>query len=172
MEAVGPEVQRLLLLFHDLPHPLRGDTIIRSSPQHSIRPMTQHLSYALGLDRSALGVRWLIMVVILFGTIISAVGGTNSHGLASMATVLQVTRLSSDESHGHLHVNTGGESAMVSQSADTDHPHHGVDHSHDKAHALPVAWSSGAPQLPGWWGLVQPRIAVVQASRLERPPMG
>lgn len=134
--------------------------------------MTQHLSYALRLDRSALGVRWLIMVVMLFGTIISAVGGTNSHGLASMATVLHVTRLSSDESHGHLHVNTGGESAMVSQSADTDHPHHGVDHSHDKAHALPVAWSSAAPQLLGWRGLIRRWIEMVQASRLERPPIG
>lgn len=169
---MGPEVQRLLLLFHGLLHPLREVTIIPPLPQHSIRPMTQHPSYALCPDGSALGMRWLVMVVILFGTIISAVGGTNSHGLASMATALQVTRLSSDESHEHLHVNSGGESAMVSQSAETDLPHHGADHSHDKAHALPVAWSSAAPQLPGWRGLIRPWIEMVQASRLERPPIG
>lgn len=134
--------------------------------------MTQHFSYALRPDGSALSVRWLVMVVILFGTIISSVGGTNSHGLASIAPALQVARLSSDESHGHQHVNSGGESTMVSQSADTDHPHHGADHSHDKAHALPVAWSSAAPQLPRWRGLIRPWIEMVQASRLERPPIG
>ncbi|MDP3172064.1 MAG: hypothetical protein Q8M91_17165 [Polaromonas sp.] len=111
-------------------------------------------------------------MVILFGTIISSIGGTGSHGLAVIAAAHHVAPFSSDESHGHVHEDSGGELAMVNQSAGADHPHHGADHSHDKAHALPVAWSSAAPQLPGWWGLVQPRIEMVQASRLERPPMG
>ena len=121
---------------------------------------------------AALGVRWLVVVVIMVGTMISSTGGTRSHGLAAIAAALHATTSSADEQHGHVHEDRGGELAMVDKSAGTDHPHHGTDHSHDNAHALPVAWSSAAPQLPGWFGLVWPWIEMVQASRLERPPMG
>jgi hypothetical protein len=95
--------------------------------------------------------RWLVLVVIMFGTILSSMGGTSSHGLAAMATTFH------DAS---------------SATADADHAHHGADHSHDNAHALPVALSSAAPQLPGWRVRVRPWIQMVEASRLERPPMG
>ncbi|CAN5440134.1 hypothetical protein BH10PSE16_BH10PSE16_10490 [soil metagenome] len=133
--------------------------------------MTQHPSYALRPHRAALGMGWLVLVVILFGTIISSIGGTSSHGLAAFPTALHVTPFSSDESHEHVHEDEG--IGLVTQSAGADHPHHhGADHSHDNAHALPVAWSSAEPQLPGWFGLVRPWIEMVQASRLERPPMG
>ncbi|MDI1269545.1 MAG: hypothetical protein PSV40_10675 [Polaromonas sp.] len=134
--------------------------------------MTLLVSCSLRPNGAALGVRWLVLVVILFGTIISSIGSTGSHGLAVIAAALHVAPSSSAESHGHVHEDRGGELAMENQSAGADHPHHGADHSHDKAHALPVAWSSAAPQLPGWWGLVRPWIEMVQASRLERPPMG
>lgn len=135
--------------------------------------MTPHLSYALRPNRAALGMRWLVLVVIMFGTVISSIGGTSSHGLAAFATALHVTPFSSDESHEHAHEDQDEGIGSVTQSAGVDHPHHhGADHSHDKAHALPVVWGSVAPQVPGWVGLVRPWIEMVQASRLERPPMG
>ena len=137
--------------------------------------MTQHFSYALRPHRAALGMGWLVLVVIMFGTIISSIGGTSSHGLAAFATALHVTPTSMDTFHAHVHEHAHEDEGigLVTQSAGADHPHHhGADHSHDKAHALPVAWRSAAPQLPGWFGLVRPWIEMVQASRLERPPMG
>lgn len=140
-----------------------------SRPSHSLRP-----------DRAALGMRWLVLVVIMFGTIISSVGGMNSHGIAAITAVLHSTPMTLDVEpdeehghvHGHVHEAADGGLSMGSSSAAGDHPHHGVDHSHDKAHALPTTWSMATPQLPGWFGHVRLWIETVQASRLERPPMG
>ena len=133
--------------------------------------MTQHLSYALRPHRAALSMGWLVLVVILFGTIISSIGATSSHGLAAFPAALHITPASLDISREHAQEDEG--IGWVTQGAGADHPHHyGADHSHDKAHALPVAWHSVVPQFPGWFGLVRPWIEMVQASRLERPPMG
>ena len=134
--------------------------------------MTWRASFSWRPNGAALGMRWLVVVVIMFGAMISSIGGTHSHGLAAIAAALHATPSSPDESHGHEHEDRGGELAMVDNSAGTDHPHHGGDHSHDNAHALPVALSSATPQLPGWRVLVRPWIQMVEASRLERPPMG
>ena len=136
--------------------------------------MTQHISYAFRPNRAALGMRWLVLAVIMLGTIISSIGGTSSHGLAAFPTALHVAPMSLDTfpEHVHEHAQEDEGAGLVIQSAGADHPHHGADHSHDKAHALPVAWSSVAPPLPGWFGLVRPWIEMVQSSRLERPPMG
>ena len=135
--------------------------------------MTQHLSYALRPNRAALGMRWLVLVVIMFGTIISSIGGTSSHGLAAFPAALHATPTFLDTSHEHEHAYEDRGIGLGTQSAGADHPHHhGADHSHDKAHALSAAWHSAAPQLPGWFGLVRPWIEMVQASRLDRPPMG
>ena len=131
--------------------------------------MTLRVASSLRPTGAALGMRWLVPLVILFGMIISSIGGTNSHGLAAIAATLDTA---AGEPHGHLHEDQGGESTMVYQSTAAEHPHHGADHSHDKAHALPVAWSPVAPQLPGWWGLVRQWSETVPASRMERPPMG
>ena len=137
--------------------------------------MTQHLSYALRLHRAALSMGWLVLVAILFGTIISSIGATSSHGLAAFPAALHATPASLDTSREHVHEHAQEDEGLgwATQGAGADHHHHhGADHSHDKAHALPVAWHSVAPQLPGWFGLVRPWIEMVQASRLERPPMG
>ena len=136
--------------------------------------MTRHLSCAMRPNGAAPGVRWLVLLVILFGTMLSSVGGTNSHGLAALATALHATPFSPDGSHEHVHehAHEGEGSGSAKQSAGADHPHHGTDHSHDKAHVLPALWNSAAPQLAGWCGRVRPWIEMVQASRLERPPMG
>lgn len=126
--------------------------------------------------RAALGMRWLVMVVILFGTIISSVGGTYSHGIAAIAAVSHVSLASSDtehdHAHGHAHEDGGSAWAMENHGASADHPQHGPDHSHDKAHALPITWNVAAPQLPVWIGQAKLWIEMVEASRLERPPMG
>jgi ABC-type nickel/cobalt efflux system permease component RcnA len=115
--------------------------------------------------------RWLVLVVILFGTIFSSMGGTRSHGLAAMSVALQVASSSSNEWHGHEREDLGGKLAMVDQSASADHPHHEMDHSHDKAHAPSVAWRSAARQPSRWRVSVRSWIEMVRASRLERPPM-
>lgn len=138
--------------------------------------MTPGLSHALRPDRATLNMRWLVLVVILFGAIISSVGGMNSHGIAAIAAVNHVAPASAgtehDHTHGHAHEDGNSDLAIEVHGASADHPHHGSDHSHDKAHALPITWSVAAPQLPAWLGHVRSWIEMVQASRLERPPMG
>lgn len=159
-------------LFHGCFYPPGEVTIIPFfGLKTQLHAMTLLVTCSLRPDGAALGVRWLVLVVILFGAIISSMGSTGSHGLAVIAAALHAAPPSSAESHGHVHEDRGGELVMVNQSAGADHLHHGADHSHDKAHVLPVAWSSAAPQLPRWWGLVPPRIEMVQVSRLDRPPM-
>lgn len=127
-------------------------------------------SHSLHTNGVALGVHWLVLLVFVFGTIITSIGGMSSHGLTAFTTALHITPFSADESHEHVHgdEDIGG----GSQVADADHPHHGADHSHDNVHAVPAAWRSSAPQLAGWSGRVPPWIEMIQASRLERPPMG
>jgi hypothetical protein len=134
--------------------------------------MTSRASLCLRLTGAALCVRWLVLVVILLGTILSAIGGTSSHGLAALALTSHAAPSSTNEPHGHMHEDSGGELAMLDSSVGADHPHHEADHSHDKAYALSAAWSSAAPQPPSWRVLVRPWIEMVEASRLERPPMG
>ena len=134
-------------------------------------PMTPSHTRATRPDRAALGMRWLVLLVILFGTLLSSVGGMSSHGIAAIAAVSQVSPASSDTEHGHVHED--GEGDWVSgHGASADHPHHVADHSHDKAHALPITWSMAVPLLPGWIGQARLRIDMAEASRLERPPMG
>ncbi|MDP2016185.1 MAG: hypothetical protein Q8K41_06080 [Hydrogenophaga sp.] len=120
--------------------------------------------------------RWLVLVVIMFGTMISSVGGMNSHGIALISEALHASSTNPDTQrdlkHGHVHEDGFDGLATVSHGTIGDHPHHGVDHSHDKAHALPTTWSMATPQLPAWYGHVRQLIEMIQASRLERPPMG
>lgn len=130
--------------------------------------MTRPLTSSLRPNGTALGVRWLVLVVILLGTVFSSIGGTNSHGIAAIAATLHATSTAANTSHAH----EDSEWEMAGHGATADHPHHGSDHSHDKAHALPVAWNSATPQIPGWFGHEQPWIETVRAYRLDRPPMG
>ncbi len=140
--------------------------------------MAVPLTRSMRPDRAALGMRWLVLLVILFGTVVSSVGGMYSHGIAAIAAVSHVSAASSEteheHSHGHAHEDGDSDAEWVvgSQGASADHPHHGADHSHDKAHALPAELHLAAPVLPAWFGHVRLWIEIVQASRLERPPMG
>lgn len=132
--------------------------------------------HSLHPDWAALRVRWLVLLVMMLGTVISPVGSLTSHGIAGMTHGLHAAATTSDLSHelahGHAHDDVDSASATVSLDATVDHPHHGADHSHDKAHVPPTAWRSVPPQLPGRVGHIRPWIEMVQASRLERPPMG
>ena len=136
--------------------------------------MTRHFPYALRLPRAALGLWWLVLAVILFGSVVSSIGGTSSHGLAAFPTALHASlaplNTSREHVHAHAHDDEAIESAML-QGAAADHPHHGADHSHDKAHVLPALWSSAALPLAGRFGRARSWIEMLQASRLERPPM-
>lgn len=138
--------------------------------------MTSPLSRKSRPGRAALSLRWLVLAVILFGTIISSLGVMNSHGLAAIAELSHVAPASSDteedHAHGHTHEEGDDEWGMGGHGSSADHPHHGADHSHDKAHALPAAWHTAAPVLPVWFGQAMLLIEMVEASRLERPPMG
>jgi hypothetical protein len=116
--------------------------------------------------------QWLVLMVILLGTILSSVGGMKSHGLAAIEATHYVALFTSNGSHEHEHEEANSELDTVNQPEAADHAHHTADHSHDKARTLPAAWSLSTPQLPSWLGQVRPWIEMVWASRLERPPMG
>lgn len=133
--------------------------------------MIQHVSASVPPTRAVQTMRWLVLIVIMFGTVISSVGFTISHGLAAIESPHQSAPISGDESHEHAN---GGHDEVVALdgSESVYHPQHSLDHSHDKAHAAPVSWGSALPQLLGWKMQVRPWIETVQASRLERPPMG
>ncbi|MCU0955741.1 MAG: hypothetical protein MUF55_00035 [Hydrogenophaga sp.] len=130
--------------------------------------------------RAALGVRWLVLLVILFGTLVSSVGGMNSHGIAAIASAAHAAapgeRSGHDLEHGHSHGHSHEDEDLAwdttSAGLTADHPHHGADHSHDKAHAVPGAWASAAVPLPGWRWHVLSWPETMQPYRLERPPMG
>ena len=47
--------------------------------------MTPRQTRSARPDRAALGMRWLVLLVILFGTLLSSVGGMSSHGIAAIA---------------------------------------------------------------------------------------
>lgn len=122
-------------------------------------------------SQAALGMRWLVLIVIVVGTIISSIGLTSSHGLAAISAGHTSTALAADVPHGHSHGDQGDEVAEVEDLLGGDHAHHAVDHSHDKAHALPAGWHAASTQAPAWCRQVRPWVEMVQASRLERPPM-
>lgn len=113
----------------------------------------------------------MVLIVIVVGTIISSIGLTSSHGLAAISAGHPSASQPADEPHGHSHGDQDDEDAAVDGLLGGDHAHHAVDHSHDKAHALPGRWHSAATQTPGWCGQVRPWVEMVQASRLDRPPM-
>ncbi|MFW2358350.1 hypothetical protein [Hydrogenophaga sp.] len=109
-----------------------------------------------GLTR---GLWWLVLLALVVGTVLAAVGNVRSHGLAELAAV-------HPDAHSHLDAHDPSD---IDTAA--DHAHHGDDHSHDKAHALPDAWGSVAARSPSWLSTPRPWAELVEAFRLERPPM-
>ena len=137
--------------------------------------MTRRVSSSSHPTGLALGVQWLMLIVVMCGMLISTMGDTSSHGLAAISAHAMPTAEvlhHPDNSHHPVHEDQGGTLALVDNSSVADHPHHETDHSHDKAHALSGAWNSAAPQPSSWTAPLRPWIEMVQASRLERPPKG
>lgn len=130
------------------------------------------ISSSMRPSLAALGMRWLVLAVLMVGTIISSIGSMNSHGLAAIETTRHAESFATDKAHGHVHGDREIELAISDLSAGADHPHHEADHSHDNSHALSITWGSAATLLRSWQLLVRPWTKMVQASRLERPPMG
>lgn len=116
--------------------------------------------------------RWLVLMVITFGTIVSSIGLTSSHGLAVIVDSHQSALSDAEELHGHEHADSGVEDSETDRHAGGEHPHHAMDHSHDIAHHLPLGWGTASPQLASWEIMVRPWIELGQAYRLDRPPMG
>lgn len=108
-------------------------------------------------------VRYLMLMALIVGTVLAAMGNFKSHGLAAIHASQHVAPCCQEEPPGHAHHDDGGHGT-------TEHAHHGADHSHDKAHALPRAWGSAAALPPSWLAQAPPWLERVEASRLERPP--
>lgn len=138
--------------------------------------MTPRFANPLRPDRTTLGMRWLVLMVILLGIFVSSMGVTNSHGISAITATSHAAPLHADAMRGHVHEHapehTAAGAPIASQVTIDDHPHHGADHSHDMAHAPRPGWRSTAPLPPAQVGIVRPWIEWVQAFRLERPPMG
>ena len=108
------------------------------------------------------GLRWLVLLALVVGTLLAAVGQVKSHGLAELVATHQDTHSHEDVAHDHhpSGINTAA-----------DHTHHGADHSHDKAHALPQAWNCATAKPSSWAVTPGHWVELVEAFRLERPPM-
>ena len=116
--------------------------------------------------------QWLVLIVITLGTIVSSIGLTSSHGLAVVEATHKTVVFLSDIAHGHELGDQGIESSVADEISSDEHPHHAMDHSHDTAHHVPLAWGAILQQIPSWEVAVRPWIDMGQAYRLDRPPMG
>lgn len=107
---------------------------------------------------------WLVAVLLL-GMLLSSLGHTSSHGIAAIAGVQH----GQNTDHGHSH---DDEPDGPLTTSDASHAHHNsADHSHDKAHALPLKLSIHLPEAPIWRPLTHPLDAGWVVFRLDRPPM-
>ncbi len=121
---------------------------------------------------ATLGMQWLVLIVIALGMIVSSIGTASSHGLAVIAASHESELPSAENPHGHVLEDQGTEFAQAEERSGGEHPHHGMDHSHDTPHHLLFAWGALPPQLRSWEVMVRPWIEMGQAYRLDRPPMG
>lgn len=103
-------------------------------------------------------VRWVVLVALLLGALLSAFGTASSHGVAALAAVGHDT----DNAHGHSHEDD--------EPAAPSHPHHAHDHSHDKAHALPPGVAAWGPWPDAWSATAPAWVERLTPYRLERPP--
>lgn len=117
----------------------------------------------------SLGVCVLILLGMLFGTMVSSMGGVKSHGLAEFAASQHHVDDISPDAQGHSHDEDGAKPAL--SDAGADHAHHGADHSHDKSHVPPNAMTVAISMAASRPVTARPWVELVEAFRLERPPM-
>lgn len=105
-----------------------------------------------------------MLAVLLLGLVQSAVGIITSHGLA--AVTLPGHQGAALDGHGHWHEDDdAGDTA-----ADSAHPHHINDHSHEKPYTPPGGFASWAPQPPHWLLMTPVLQEYLLPYRWERPP--
>jgi hypothetical protein len=126
---------------------------------------------------TTLSLRWMVLVVIMLGVMLSSIGMTNSHGIASIAALHEAAPsllvAAQEHAHEHSHDYAGHDKVMsvAEQDSGSDHPHHDLDHSHDTAAHLPQALrASLAPRLS--WDALVLGMNTDQSFRRYRPPMG
>ncbi|MBN9369451.1 hypothetical protein [Hydrogenophaga sp.] len=111
------------------------------------------------------GMRLGVLLVILLGTLLSALGNLQSHGIQTLGVFQHAESAALDDSHGHSH-----EDESLALFDGLSHTHLGADHSHDKAHALPVM----PDVIPAMEALRKPAMLAwmdrLTSRRLERPP--
>lgn len=107
-------------------------------------------------SRFILSVCVLILLGMLFGTMVSSMGGVTSHSLAEFAAGQHKIEGILVDAHGHSHDDDGAKPAF--SDAGADHPHHSADHTHDKSHvpssamtvAISIADSRPTTGSSGW----------------------
>ncbi len=112
--------------------------------------------------------RWVALVTLAFGMLLSTVGATSSHGFAVLAVIYHGIGSDSDRTHGHSHDDDGDPGAIAGSGS--DHPHHANDHTHDNPHVLAEglrAWNLASSV---WHVSTHIQAGRLLAFRLERPP--
>ncbi len=108
--------------------------------------------------------RLCVLLVILVGTLLSSLGALHAHALAPLDAV-QHAQAEHGDAPGHSHED---ESSAAYEGP--SHTHLGADHSHDKAHCLPVMPRLCLNSVTPW----KPRPLCwrdrLMSHRLERPP--
>ncbi len=120
-------------------------------------------------SRFILSVCVLILLGMLFGAMVSSMGGVTSHGLAEFAATQHNVDDISLDVHGHTHDEDGAKPAF--SDAGADHPHHSADHTHDKSHVPSSAMTVAISMAPSRPVTARQWVELVEAFRLERPPM-
>lgn len=114
----------------------------------------------------ALDRRVWVAVILLLGMLLSSLGHFSSHAVAALA----VSQDYDDAAHGHSHDAEQAERHIADDDAGHAH-HNSADHSHDKAHALPLGLGTRHPGTPIWRPLAHPLETGRDVFRLDRPPM-
>lgn len=112
------------------------------------------------------GWRWvamLVALVMLLGALITPWGLAKSHGSSAISALHHGEPWGSDDGHGHSHE----DDAPISADG---HAHHASDHSHDKAHALPVALPAWGVAAAVWRERASHPRPWPSLDGLERPP--
>jgi hypothetical protein len=109
-----------------------------------------------------------VLLTLLVGALGSSIGAMNSHAFAVLDAVRSVdTSHGADQPHAHDHSHDDLWLADIEGAA---HSHLGADHSHDKAHALPILIKLANAAPSGWARRTIAWCERWPVHRLERPP--
>jgi hypothetical protein len=119
-----------------------------------------------------LGMRWLVLLVLALGVMVSSIGMTNSHGIALIPASHESAQLAAAHAPEHKDHDADHDLALpaADQGLGAEHPHHDLDHSHDTADHSPHALRASLMPRFSWDALVL-GTALGQAFRRYRPPM-